>query len=168
MRDADGLTMRQRAFVDALLTPNTREYLNFTRAYLFVYPRSSYAAARSSSCELLTKPNILGAMAKQWNIEQMSARLKRYVSKLEQADNLPQARQTIMDYAELTGQLIHKSETKITDADRDDLRGLLREAIAVLPVAADGAQRRALTVDASSPTVADPSATTLNAPTVSP
>lgn len=51
---AEGLNLRHRAFIDEYF----RNGFNGTRAYMEVYPGSSYSAAQTSAHALLRKPNI--------------------------------------------------------------------------------------------------------------
>lgn len=68
------LTLKQKEFC--------KEYIydwNATRAYQVAYPDSSYDAARSSSCDLLTKPNVKAYIIEiQKDLEKLSgiSRLK--------------------------------------------------------------------------------------------
>ena len=75
-------------------------------------------------------------MAKQWTVEQMGTRLKKYVRKLELKDDLPQSRQTIMDYAKLTGQLVDKSEqVQLSVEDQAMIARLVEERVQALLLA---------------------------------
>ena len=56
----------------------------------------------------------------------MGSKLKKCVRNLEKQGDNKGAASVIMNYAELTGQLIRKSETKVTDAQRDEIRQAVR------------------------------------------
>ena len=72
-------------------------------------------------------------MAKQWTVEQMGTRLKGYVRKLEAKDDLPQSRQTVMDYAKLTGQLVDKSEqVQLSVEDQAVIARMVEERVAAI------------------------------------
>jgi hypothetical protein len=127
---ADELSLRHQVFINLLTTPKTPTYLNLTRSYMGVYPRSSYNAARAHAVRLVSKGNIREAMVKQLSIDQMGNKLKKYLRAFEKGENLQEARKTIMDYAELTGQLVRKSETKIDDVQRHEIRSAVKEIMA--------------------------------------
>ena len=132
MRDRDGLNVRHRRFLTVLITPDTSHYLNGTRSYMCVYPASSYDAARSSACDLLARPDIQDAMAKAWTVEQMGGKLKKYVRKLE-PDDPKGAAGVVMSYAELTGQLVRKSEVvQLTDEDQQMIQRLVDEKVKLI------------------------------------
>ena len=59
--NSEGLTYKQQAFVDAYFGCG----MNATQAYLDLYPKSSYNAARASASALLTIPNIAAAISKR-------------------------------------------------------------------------------------------------------
>jgi len=63
------LTPAEERFINSLFEEN----MNRTRAYMKVYPKSSYDAARSSASYILTKPNIKAEVRRRLEEEAMSA-----------------------------------------------------------------------------------------------
>lgn len=129
-RDPNGLTLRQRAFVAALTNPESPTFLKPSASYRVANPHCALSTSWINSFRTLRLTKVINAMSKQWNVEQMGNRLKRYVKQLEVAGDIPQARDTIMDYARLTGQVVDRSEVKqITDADRSAIRHMVQQAM---------------------------------------
>lgn len=130
MRDPDGLTLRQRVFIKALSDPESPTFLRPSASYRVANPHCALSTSWIASHRTLRLSKVQDAMAKHWTVEQMGNRLKRYTTKLEKVGDIPQARQTVMDYAELTGQLIRKAEIRqITDEDRMLLSSMIRETL---------------------------------------
>ena len=134
------LTLRQEKFVQALTTPNSPTYCNQTAAYHAAYPAASLRTARQGGYENMTKPDIQAAVKGQLDVAQMGKELKHClrVAKSVQKSLDPslklsatrETRDTIMDYAKLTGQLVEKREqVNIDGAASDAIRQLVSRSM---------------------------------------
>ena len=123
-----GLSWKHQAFVDRLTNPAVPEFCNPSAAYRYVYPRVRAKTSWERSCRLTRISKVRDAMAKQWGIPEMGSKLKKYVHALESTDPKAAA-SVVMNYAELTGQLIKKSETTIKDEQRQLVAEAVRQLI---------------------------------------
>lgn len=161
------LTLRQEKFVQALTTPNTPTFCNPSEAYRAASPPIKPESAWNGALRMSRNVEVQEAIRGQMNVGQMGSKLKKYlrvteaVLKIEAVEPslklsaVREGRDTIMDYAKLTGQLIERREVKtVSDEDYQVIRRLVIEELAQRP------SLRMATPDAA-PTFSQPAALTL-------
>src|SRR3990167_1932828 len=161
------LTLRQEKFVEALITPNTPTYCQPSAAYRVAHPSAQPNTSWTGASEAMRNPKVQAAIRGQMDVGQMGGKLKKYlrvtesVLRIEAAEPslklsaVREGRDTIMDYAKLTGQLIERREVKtVSDEDYQVIRRLVIEELAQRP------SLRMATPDAA-PTFSQPAALTL-------
>ena len=76
---------------------------------------------------MLRKDNIQHAIRGQLGIEQLGGKLKKCLRETEKLKDWAQVRETVMDYAKLTGQLVEKREVKtVTPEQSSAILSLVR------------------------------------------
>lgn len=135
------LTLKQEKFVQVLTTPNTPQFCNPTAAYKAVSPSITYGSQRMAASRLMAKDHIQQAIRGQMDIGQMGSKLKKCLRAAEQiAQSVKEPtvklsayreqRDTLMDYARLTGQLTEKREvTTLTSQDSSAISQLVARSM---------------------------------------
>jgi len=142
MSRTDHLTLRQEKFVQALTTPNTPTYCNASAAYRAISPAIPPASSWVGSSRMLGNVTVSNAVKGQLGLAEMGRELKRClrVAKSVQKSADPslklsatrETRDTIMDYAKLTGQLVEKREVKtITDEESQAITALVHASLRI-------------------------------------
>ena len=79
---------------------------------------------------MIKNDKVSHAIRGQLGMEQLGRKLKKCLRETEKLKDWPQVRETIMDYAKLTGQLVEKREVKsISDEESSAIRSLVRRAL---------------------------------------
>ena len=125
------LTLRQQQFVHALTTPNTPTFCKPSAAYRTISPDIVPGAQHVGAFRMIRNDNVQAAVKGQLGLPQLGSKLKKCLRETEKLKDWPQVRETVMDYARLTGQLVEKREVRTTEAVTPLVRRLL------LVVAAD-------------------------------
>jgi len=140
---SSSLTLRQEKFVQALTTPKTPTYCKPSAAYRVISPLIQPEAQHNGAYRMMRNDEIQSVIKGQLGLGEMGRELKRClrVAKSVQKSADPslklsatrETRDTIMDYAKLTGQLVEKREVKtLTDSDHDAIRQMVHRAL-ILP-----------------------------------
>lgn len=69
-----------------------------------------------SASRMLANAKVSDAVRGQLGIEQLGSKLKKCLRETEKLKDWAQVRETVMDYAKLTGQLVEKREVRSVDA----------------------------------------------------
>ena len=134
------LTLRQQKFVEALTTPNKPTYCKPSAAYRIISPTVKPQSQRVGAMRMSTDVNVQVALKGQLNLGALGNGLKlnlRESKKLVRTDDvtvklpaLREHRDTLMDYARLTGQLVERREVvTISDERKAALLILLRDTL---------------------------------------
>src|SRR3990167_5682526 len=134
------LTLRQEKFVQALTTPQTPTYCRPSAAYRTISPAIVPGAVHVGAFRMLRDDNVQQAIRGQLGLGQLGNKLKKCLRASEKLKDWPQVRETVMDYAKLTGQLVEKHEVKTDVGVSILVQRLLQEDRQARPrsVAADG------------------------------
>ena len=145
------LTLRQQQFVAAITTPTSPTYCKPSAAYRALDPLITPESSWSGASRMLGSAKVLEKVRGQMDVGQMGSKLKKYLRIAEtvgqQAEDpslklsaARDSRDTIMDYAKLTGQLVEKHEVKTDVGVSILVQRLLQEDRQARPrsVAADG------------------------------
>src|SRR3990167_11313045 len=164
-----GLTLRQEKFVQALTTPNTPTFCRPTAAYRSLSPDIVPGAQAVGAHRIIKNDKVSHAIRGQLGMEQLGRKLKKCLRETEKLKDWSQVRETVMDYAKLTGQLVEKREITTSLLLSPLVRRLLAEVPSFngLPVAADAhvplltdAEPKSMTGNGTRDSDAEPSATT--------
>ena len=122
------LTLRQEKFVQALTTPQTPTYCRPSAAYRTISPAIVPGAVHVGAFRMLRDDNVQQAIRGQLGLGQLGNKLKKCLRETEKLKDWPQVRETVMDYAKLTGQLVEKREVRtLTDEQSHAIRVLVRQ-----------------------------------------
>src|SRR3990167_2986562 len=122
------LTLRQEKFVQALTTPQTPTYCRPSAAYRTISPAIVPGAVHVGAFRMLRDDNVQQAIRGQLGLGQLGNKLKKCLRETEKLKDWPQVRETVMDYAKLTGQLVEKREIRtLTDEQSHAIRVLVRQ-----------------------------------------
>ena len=125
-----GLTLRQEKFVEAVTTPNTPTYCKPSAAYRAISPTIEPASAWQGASRLSRNVEVQAAIKGQLGIGQLGSKLKKCLRETEKLKDWGQVRETVMDYAKLTGQLVEKREqVNIDGASSSLIRDLVSRSM---------------------------------------
>jgi hypothetical protein len=144
------LTPRQQKFVAALTTPHTPAYCRPSEAYRAISPTIKPPSVWNGASRMVRDAQVQQAIRGQLSVAQMGRELKRCLRVTKSVQHTAtdpsvklsatrETRETIMDYAKLTGQLVEKREVTTDGGVALLVQRLLCEAAdqGALPVAAD-------------------------------
>ena len=130
-----GLTLRQEKFVEALTTPKTPTYCKPSAAYRTISPTAQPPAQWNGASRMIRNSEVQGAIKGQLGLGQLGSKLKKCLRETEKLKDWSQVRETVMDYAKLTGQLVEKREIKSIPVEDDSAIRLMVDAAMRLPSA---------------------------------
>ena len=141
-----GLTLRQEKFVQALTTPNTPTYCKPTASYRTISPTIVPGAQAVGASRMIRNDKVSQAIRGQLSIPALGSKLKKCLRETEKLKDWGQVRETVMDYAKLTGQLVEKREQVNIDgassiAIRDLVSRSMRPVSSTLPSASSDADK---------------------------
>lgn len=156
------LTLRQQKFVEALTTPNTPEFCNQTAAYRVISPLARPAAQANGGSRMVRNEDVQLAIKGQLSLEKLGHGLRlnlREAKKLIKSDrpsvklsSMREHRETLMDYAALTGQLIQRQQISLSvEQQKEYVRQVIAEQQAQRRVATSAPVEPAQGHDADSP-----------------
>ena len=143
MSRTDHLTLRQEKFVQALTTPNTPTYCKPSASYRVISPQTTMESSHVSASRMLANAKVSEIVRGQMGIGQLGSKLKKCLRAAEQIARSVQEpmmklsayreqRDTLMDYAKLTGQLVEKREVKtITDEESQAITALVHASLRI-------------------------------------